>query len=235
MRLHKNRGSILTLAGITLLALCAIFLTRCKKYEVAQQVIVKTEGVSEITRNSCRAAGTLVDVGSTGVTQHGFCWSLTPNPAEAIDCNPQGPRRERGSFFTIIEGLDPGREYHLWAYAENEDGRRYGEPLVFATHESGVPIVRTFPPEAVSATTAFVIGEILHDGGAAIEERGFCWSPEPEPTVEGMHHPIGPGPGPFEMNIEGLAPNNTYFVRAFAANEFGIGYGEQHEFRTLTP
>ena len=234
MKLHENRGKILSLAGITLLALCGIFLTHCKKYEVSQQVIVKTEGVTDITRHSCRAAGTLVDVGSTGVTQHGFCWSLTPNPAEAIDCNPQGPRRERGFFSTIIEGLEPGREYHLWAYAENEADRRYGDPIVFPTLEAGVPLVHTFPPEAVSATTAFVVGEILHDGGSEIEERGFCWSPEPEPTVEGMHHPIGPGPGAFEMTIEGLAPETRYFVRAFAANQFGIGYGEQHEF-TTTP
>ncbi len=78
MKLHKNRGSILSLAGITLLALCGIFLTCCKKYEVTQHVIVKTEAVSEVTPGSCKAIGTLVDVGSTGISQHGFCWSLLP-------------------------------------------------------------------------------------------------------------------------------------------------------------
>ncbi len=76
--------------------LCGVFMTHCKKFEVIQQVIVKSEGISEITLNSCRASGTLVDIGSTGVTQHGFCWSLTKNPAEATDCKSEFGNKKIG-------------------------------------------------------------------------------------------------------------------------------------------
>ena len=119
MKLRTIDNPKISVAAIMFLALCGILLTHCKKFEVSQEIIVKTEGVSEVTLHSCRAAGMLVDVGSTGVTQHGFCWSLTPNRAEAIDCKPLGSTNNKGGFSNIIEGFNPGTEYYIWAFGEN--------------------------------------------------------------------------------------------------------------------
>jgi len=39
----------------------------------------------------------------------------------------------------------------------------------------------------------------------------------------------------FSLNVTGLTPGETYYVRAFATNGVGIGYGESIEFTSLTP
>jgi uncharacterized protein (TIGR02145 family) len=234
MKTRTTYTSVISIAALTVLALCGILLTHCKKFEVSAEVIVTIEGISEITGHSCRAAGMLVDVGSTGVAQHGFCWSLTPNPAQAIDCQLLGRRNDRGGFSDIIEGFTPGTEYYIYAFAENEDGRKYSVPTGFSTIAANLPTVHTHLIEERSHNTAVVSGSISDDGGDEIFEKGVCSNVHPNPTVEtNVLHADGGNPDPFELTIVGLVPNTTYFVRAFASNAAGTAYGENQEFRTL--
>ncbi|MBK7134600.1 MAG: fibronectin type III domain-containing protein [Bacteroidales bacterium] len=45
----------------------------------------------------------------------------------------------------------------------------------------------------------------------------------------------GSGTGPFASTITGLAPNTKYYVRAYAVNSVGTGYGNEYNFTTLSP
>ena len=233
MKIRTRKISMITLTAIMFLALYGILLTHCKKFEVSQEVIVKTEGVSEITLNSCRAAGMLIDVGSTGVSQHGFCWSLTPNPAQAIDCNPLGGKNEKGGFSNIIEGFSPGTEYHIWAFAENEDERKYGQAITFTTLSVDLPEVETGGIFYITPTAADCEYNILSDGGSPVTERGLCWGTEPSPNVDGAHSTDGPaGIGTYWGTMNDLTPETDYYVRAFAINIAGIAYGNERTFAT---
>lgn len=233
MKIRAIHIPMISLATIIFLVLCGILFTHCKKYEVSSVIIVKTAGVSEVTLTSCRAAGMLVDIGSTGVSQHGFCWSYTSNIAEAIDCKSLGRKDERGGFNNIIEGFTPGTQYYVWAFAENEDGRKYGDPVAFSTISGSLPTVHTHSIEEITPTTALAAGSISDDGGAEILEKGICFDLNPDPTLESNVLRAEDNTDHFDLTLEGLLPNTRYFVRAFASNAGGTAYGENQEFRTL--
>ena len=62
--------------------------------------------------------------------------------------------------------------------------------------------------------------------GATITSRGVCWSTATSPTFElSSKTSDNTGTGIFTSTIIGLAPNTTYYVRAYSTNSFGTGYG----------
>ena len=70
------------------------------------------------------------------------------------------------------------------------------------------------------------------DGGAAIVARGVCWSTSSTPTVANSKTTDGIGIGAFVSSISGLTPGTPYFVRAYATNSVGTGYGDIQLFPT---
>ncbi|MDR3251413.1 MAG: hypothetical protein LBT42_07120 [Tannerella sp.] len=81
----------------------------------------------------------------------------------------------------------------------------------------------------VDKTAAYieVSAEVLKENGAAITERGFCYSTEANPTVENgvKVSDASLGIGSFSKKLEGLAGNTTYYIRSFATNDKGTEYG----------
>ncbi|MFC1734016.1 fibrobacter succinogenes major paralogous domain-containing protein, partial [candidate division KSB1 bacterium] len=84
----------------------------------------------------------------------------------------------------------------------------------------------------VTQTTASCGGNITSDGGASIITRGVCWSTNQTPTIADSKTTDGIGAGNFTSNITGLTPNTTYYVRAYATNNTGTGYGSILSFVT---
>jgi len=96
-----------------------------------------------------------------------------------------------------------------------------------------VPTLTTAPASGVTVTAAATGGDVISDGGAALSERGVVYSTEPNPTLAtGAKLIAGSGVGSFAIELSGLAPNTTYFVRAYAINTSGVGYGTQVSFTT---
>ena len=233
MNIRTFYKPVISLSVIITLAVCGILLTHCKKYEVSSVIIVNTEGVSEVAYSTCRAAGTLVDIGSTGVSQHGFRWSLSSNVAQAIDGTSLGPKSERGGFNEIIQNLSPGTQYYLWAYAENEDGRIYGDAAVFTTLSGDLPTLETAGFLEVHQTSVMVESNLLSEGSAPVTEKGVCWNTESSPTLEHAHTTNGPGTGIYNSTMEDLMPGKKYYVRAYAISAVGVAYGNELTVRTL--
>ena len=72
---------------------------------------------------------------------------------------------------------------------------------------------------------------IKSQGGAIITERGLCWSTN-IPTISDNKEPFGSGEGMFSCKISNSNINintTTYYARAYAINEYGVGYGEPLE------
>ena len=95
-----------------------------------------------------------------------------------------------------------------------------------------LPDVTTNEVTDITTTTATAGGEILSDGGSAITECGVCWSTEGEPTVDGDHATATATAGAFTVSLTELTQNTTYYIRAYATNEAGTGYGDVLEFTT---
>jgi uncharacterized protein (TIGR02145 family) len=97
------------------------------------------------------------------------------------------------------------------------------------------PVVTTTEASNVTKTTAVCGGNISDDGGEDITERGFCYSTEVNPTISNNKISIGTGIGNFSGSLTGLTTFIKYYVRAFATNSAGTGYGSEIMFMTIAP
>jgi hypothetical protein len=95
------------------------------------------------------------------------------------------------------------------------------------------PTVTTGVVTNISATGARVGGMVTDDGGLAVTERGVCWSTTGEPGIGDYKANDGSaGTGSFSANLSGLTGNTVYYVRAYALNGAGVGYGDVRTFTT---
>jgi uncharacterized protein (TIGR02145 family) len=73
-------------------------------------------------------------------------------------------------------------------------------------------------------------GTVTSEGGAAVIERGLCWSLLHNPEITDYRTLDGEGPGSFTSAITGL-DCRVYYVRAYATNAAGTGYGNEVAFQ----
>ena len=105
--------------------------------------------------------------------------------------------------------------------------------ILYACKREEVPIITTAEVTNITGTTATCGGTIIDEGSSPIIAKGVCWSTEADPTIEDNTTSQGTGSGTFESNIIGLSGATTYYVRAYATNSEGIGYGKDTLFTTL--
>ncbi|NTW33483.1 MAG: LamG domain-containing protein [Bacteroidetes bacterium] len=99
------------------------------------------------------------------------------------------------------------------------------------------PFTATVTTQAVSSialATATGNGTVSADGGATITERGVCWNTSTGPTTANSKAISGGTNGAFTASMTGLTAGTLYYVKAYAINSNGIGYGEEVTFTTLT-
>ena len=106
--------------------------------------------------------------------------------------------------------------------------------LVFAVVQHTVPSVTTAVVSNITGTSATVGGNVTSDGEETVFDRGICYSTVSTPTVSDNCIHIGQGTGSFSDVLTGLLPETTYYVRAFAINSIGVGYGSEVSFTTTT-
>ena len=106
--------------------------------------------------------------------------------------------------------------------ANDEDGTCLYTPTL-----STVPII--YDNQSLFAESG---GIITSDGGSEITIRGLCWSLTPSPTVADDTTINGNGTGQFSGTINNLEFGSTYYVKAYATNSNGTGYGDELIFST---
>ena len=100
-----------------------------------------------------------------------------------------------------------------------------------------LPIMKTTRPYFIRLNSAQVgIYFESNANQASATSAGICYSTSPNPTIANtkLTIPTG-GVHNYNFTVTGLANNTTYYVRAWATNSTGTGYGEQRTFRTLAP
>ena len=96
-----------------------------------------------------------------------------------------------------------------------------------------LPEVATTPFSDITTSSAMGGGDVIDDGDGDITARGVCWSTSPSPTVSDGNTQSGAGMGTFFINITDLLSNTLYYVRAYATNSEGTGYGEELLLKTM--
>lgn len=90
-----------------------------------------------------------------------------------------------------------------------------------------VPTVTTTTLSSVKSLSALGGGNVTNNGGATVTARGICWNTTGNPTIADSKTTNGTGTGVFSSTMRILDPSVTYYVRAYATNSQGTGYGTQ--------
>jgi len=194
--------------------------------------VLTTSEINNITVNSGRSGGIVSDNGGSEIIAQGVCWNTYINPL--ISDFRTSDSIGIDSYVSELHSLTPNTVYYVRAYATNLAGTSYGNQLSFKTLQpNSVPVLETSEITDVTANSAICGGLFTDMGGLAITEQGICWSNSTKPETSDFKVSAILENTSFSGKIEGLIPNTVYFIRAYAANELGTGYGNELSFRTL--
>lgn len=184
------------------------------------------------TESSLTVSARLLDNGGYNLLGQGFYYKL------AEEGNTEAPNKNdmiinvdmEGDLLTAtIDKLLPGREYAVCAYGLNQKGEGCSEPLYISTSSATVPVLSATTAKDTLAASIVVEASLIDSGSGEVTEIGFCWSSENEqPTTEMLHEDCSDqlGNETISLEISGLKDNTTYYIRAYAINKLGTGYGE---------
>jgi uncharacterized protein (TIGR02145 family) len=105
----------------------------------------------------------------------------------------------------------------------------------FSCNKTEPPALSTTAVTDITTNSAVSGGTITDNGGADVFERGICWNTSGNPGIQDNKF-IASWDSvslSFSGNLSGLAPNTLYYVRAYAANSAGTGFGNPESFTTL--
>ena len=101
------------------------------------------------------------------------------------------------------------------------------------TAAANVPTVTTAAVTDITQTGATAGGDVTSDGGAVITERGVVYSTSAGPTIDDTKVLAATAEtGAYTVTLTGLASGTKYYVRAYATNSEGTGYGDEVWFST---
>lgn len=191
--------------------------------------LLTTAAITDITGSSAVSGGSITTENGSSVTGRGVCWSTTSNPTISDPKTTDGIGI--GSYISSLTGLTEGTLYHIRSYATNDAGTNYGQDLTFITLAK--PSLITSEVSNITLSTAISGGNISSDGGSPILEKGVCWNSVPNPTISDNKAINGSGVGTYSINMNGLSPNSTYYLRAYATNALGTSYGNELNLKTF--
>lgn len=150
-----------------------------------------------------------------------FGWSFGDGGTSTNE-NPEHKYTEAGTY-----------SVRLKAYKKNLDSEA---SLTIVVEEEGGNTgdikLSTSQASQITEISAVCGGNITDNGGAEITQRGVCWSTGQQPTINDNYSKDGTGTGEFTSQLNGLTPETTYYVRAYAINENETAYGNQQTFTT---
>ena len=137
------------------------------------------------------------------------------------------------AFHVNINNLSTETKYYYCFECYSSHSSTRSEVHSFVTLKAEKPVVETGAVENITLNFATCGGNVVSDCGADVTERGVCWSTSPNPTINDNITTNGNGTGTFTSNLINLTANTTYYVRAYANNSAGTGYGNEISFTTL--
>jgi hypothetical protein len=190
---------------------------------------IVTKGVSNLTGSAADSGGENINDGGDTISSKGIQWSEFADFSTILGANNEGTGT--ADFNSTMTGLTAGNTYYVRAYAQNGVGIAYGQVESFQSSEA--PTISTVAVSGISWDVATSGGENISDNGSSIVIKGVQWSTSSSfATIEGVTND-GSGTANFVSNLTGLTETTTYYVRAYATNGVGTGYGQTETFQTI--
>jgi uncharacterized protein (TIGR02145 family) len=196
-----------------------------------------TTAIDQISSSSANSGGNVTSDGGSSIVSQGLVWDTVTNPTISLSTKLISTTGQvgLGAFKSVMTGLKASTKYFVRAFATNSAGSSYGNELSFTTNASRPPTLITKPIIQISSSGA-ISGGLLYSVDGSIISRGVVWSTSINPTIQ-LSTKTSDGtvgdPMQFQSSINGLQPNTKYYVRAYATNTAGTGYGQELPFTTL--
>ena len=165
----------------------------------------------------------------TTVELNTFLSSITPMNGDIIKSFYGSSLYLNGRWRGAITILYPGEGYHYYSNNPEIITLVLDNPIV---PEETITIT-TGEPTDITAESATVGGEVTLLTDTHVFMRGVCWGTTSDPDIDGSYFLDGAGEGPFNVTLDELTPNTTYYVRTYAVSDHGLAYGEEKSFTTL--
>jgi hypothetical protein len=230
-KIFMKRKSVYRILAVLVTA--TIFFAACTKEtsNVRLDPKISTSQVLNVKSDSATVVGFIVAAGD-GFTEKGVCYDIAPAPTTAKSKVVFTAPSTTATFNVKIGGLAYATKYYARAYGVNSSGTIYGEEVNFTTLPVG-PTVTTADISVITGNSAAGGGNVTNAGGAPVTARGVCFGITHNPTVSGSKTTDASGIGAFTSALTSLKGNTLYYVRAYATNSAGTGYGPEKSFTTL--
>ncbi len=194
--------------------------------------------VTSITDDRCYVDVSVPSNGGSFVKSSGLIVNTSTGFFDLTDYNIRGTLEESDSNDNSIHsfsfGVSPSTTYWVKGYMITIVDTTYTSSSGFTTPPSGsIPTLTTTNITGITSNSATSGGNISNDGGGFVFRRGICWRTYSNPTINDNFTADGSGSGSFSSTASVLAPGTTYYVKAYATNSYGTGYGNQIIFTTL--
>ena len=94
---------------------------------------VTTTPITDIKDKTVKTGGEVIDDAELAIIERGVCWSINPNPTDALGTRLVDKTPGKEIFISDVTGLEPSKKYYIRAYARNSAGTSYGEEFTFTT------------------------------------------------------------------------------------------------------
>lgn len=106
-------------------------LTGCEKEDTVTLPSVEIVSITDVTSSTVKITTKVTDEGSGIVTGTGVCWGDDLNPD--LQDNVSNVGAGKGTFISVLTGLDNNTTYHVRAFATNSKGTAYSIDRTFTT------------------------------------------------------------------------------------------------------
>lgn len=200
---------------------------------------VVTSPITDITYANAISGGEVIDEGSSPVIKRGVCISENGDRPPVIGdwgtwytIDGSGT----GSFTSTVgikwhgAALNRRSTHYVRAFATNSEGTAYGEVLSF------------YPGDKPLSNSSIHIKSVTVTSNSAdiefdyyfpiytVREIGFCYSTEPNPTVDNECYIVENTL--YSITIENLNSYTQYYVRGYEKNDASIVYSNEKSFIT---
>lgn len=190
---------------------------------------ITTSAITNVQSGSSDSGGESISDNYANITSKGVEWSEFSDFSVILGTTTDGYGTD--DYISSMTSLVEGTTYYVRAYATNFSGTGYGQTVSFLHPVSvSIPTLTTSLITNSTGTEADSGGESIYDNGGAITAKGIQWSTFSDfNTLTGALN-SGSGTADFTAQMTSLSPGTTYYVRAYATNSAGTGYGNTVEF-----
>jgi uncharacterized protein (TIGR02145 family) len=174
------------------------------------------------------------------IKECGFDWSTTSLYTSGYNSIDNVVRSDSSGYIVFkdtLTGLTPKTTYYInarvyYTHPGSITVRSIGSGSRSFETLALYPVVSTAAIVEFTNNSAIAGGVIMDAGITPVIERGVYWGSSPYPENTGTKITLDNSSEVFSKKLTGLSPNTNYYVKAFATNKNGTGYGTERKFNT---